>query len=285
MVIGAAKCGTTSLCYLLGRHPQVFMSNPKEPHFFGREGDPIFGKEGDPKKTIEWYESHFDNAVGKIAIGEGSTSYTHPDIIRQAASGIAEYAHECRLIYMVRHPLRRLESDWKMRRYEGWAPASINEAITNQETLTVQRTLITHGMYWQNLSEYRRLFPDEQILIVFLEDFMQNPAQELKRCFQHMNANPSVTIDGVEQPRNQSRNARRDGLISGYLRKTPYFERMKTAMPGWLRTSAKLLFTRKEDLTFQWDEHIRSSVIEELREDSHKFLEYCDKPADFWELQ
>src|SRR5438874_10569218 len=38
LIIGSAKCGTTSLYSYLQQHPQVFMSIPKEPTFFGNEG-------------------------------------------------------------------------------------------------------------------------------------------------------------------------------------------------------------------------------------------------------
>ncbi len=36
-VVGAPKCGTTSLHYYLAQHPEIFMSNPKEPYFFGKD--------------------------------------------------------------------------------------------------------------------------------------------------------------------------------------------------------------------------------------------------------
>jgi hypothetical protein len=99
------------------------MSIPKEIHYFGRN---------DPDKTLAWYLSFFQEAVGQNAIGEGSTSYTHPDIIEACAAEIAERIPSCRLIYMVRDPVDRLESDWKMRLREGWSAASINEAVQSQ---------------------------------------------------------------------------------------------------------------------------------------------------------
>ena len=37
LVIGAMKCGTTSLCSLLDQHPDIFMSNPKETYFFSND--------------------------------------------------------------------------------------------------------------------------------------------------------------------------------------------------------------------------------------------------------
>ncbi|MCK4787025.1 MAG: sulfotransferase domain-containing protein [Desulfobacteraceae bacterium] len=269
IVIGAAKCGTTSICDLLGEHPQVFMLDPKEPHFFGRD---------DPKKTLEWYEALFKSAEGKIAIGEGSTSYTHPNIIHQAASGITEYIPGCRLIYMVRNPIKRLESDWKMRKHEGWAEGPVNEAVKRQPTL------ITHGMYWQNLSVYRKLFPDKQILIVFLEDFAQNPKQELKRCFEHIHVETSVSIADADKPRNPSNKFRRDGFIARYVRQTPFFNQLKEAVPSRIFQGAKLALTRKQDLTVRWIPQVRRSVTEKLRDDSLELLEHCGKPADFWNL-
>lgn len=36
-IVGAPKCGTTSLAHWLAGHPQVFMSPVKEPHFFNTD--------------------------------------------------------------------------------------------------------------------------------------------------------------------------------------------------------------------------------------------------------
>ena len=121
IVIGAAKCGTTSICNVLGSHSDVFMSEPKEPHYFSSSPD--------SKITHSWYESLFSSADGHIAIGEGSTSYTAPNRISRTARRLAQTIPDCKLIYVVRDPLKRLESDWKMRRREGWTPASIKGAL------------------------------------------------------------------------------------------------------------------------------------------------------------
>ena len=124
IVIGAAKCGTTSICDLLSSHPDVFMSNPKEPCFFSHMNEDF--------RTRDWYESLFDAVSGESAVGEGSTAYTHPDVIDATSRQILEAIPDCRLIYMVRHPIRRLESDWRMRRHEGWTSESISEAVMQQ---------------------------------------------------------------------------------------------------------------------------------------------------------
>jgi hypothetical protein len=36
-IIGAPKCGTTSLSVYLSEHQEIVMSNPKEPHYFSTD--------------------------------------------------------------------------------------------------------------------------------------------------------------------------------------------------------------------------------------------------------
>ena len=67
VVIGGAKCGTTSLHHYLSLHPEIFMSHPKELDFFIEEAN--------WNKGIRWYESKF-KAPGKVIRGESSPRYT-----------------------------------------------------------------------------------------------------------------------------------------------------------------------------------------------------------------
>lgn len=268
LVIGAPKCGTSSLCDLLGQHPDVFMSVPKEIHFFGRK---------DPKKTIAWYQAHFDAAAGKAAVGEGSTSYTHPDIIDDCAAEIAARISDCRLIYMVRNPLRRLESDWRMRSQEGWAKgSSINESVR------LQPTLITQGAYWTNISVYRRLFPDEQILVVFLEDFSRDPQRELLRCFAHLRVKPWSGMRDAEKPRNASNEFRADGGLARLLRGSRAFGALRRSAPRWLVDAGKAALTSRRQYDVTWEPGVRTDVVETLKVDAAPFLEFCGKQPDYW---
>ena len=60
--------------------------------------------------------------IGYKARGEGSTSQTNPNRVSYAAQRLFDALPDCQLIYMVRHPLRRLESDWKLRSHYGSGP-------------------------------------------------------------------------------------------------------------------------------------------------------------------
>lgn len=286
MVIGAPKCGTTTLCDQLGSHPDVFMSDPKEPHYFGRT---------DPALTWDRYLALFARARNERAIGEGSTSYTRPDINRAAAEAIKSVMPDGKLIYMVRDPVRRLESDWRMRVHEGWRSESINSAVRNaiahgdrplvprevDAELRWQRLLLTQGAYWSNLSEYRRLFTDDQILVVFLEDFSRSPQSELARCFEHLGVDPRAVPTEV-RALNRGEDHRRDGTIARFVRERLPFQQLRAMTPEWAVRMAKSVLTTAAVARVEWDPRVRREAAEWFSDDSRRFLEFYGKPADFW---
>ena len=102
IIIGAQKCGTTSLHYYLNLHPQILMSREKELNFFITERN--------WSKGVDWYRSQF---VEKAEIyGESSPNYT--DYIR--FGGVPERMYsvvpDARLIYILRDPIERIVSHY-----------------------------------------------------------------------------------------------------------------------------------------------------------------------------
>ena len=68
LVVGAGRCGTTSLCYYLEQHPDVFIYEQKETEFFN--SDRFYNKDW------PWYESLFEKGKGHKAVGEGTVNYS-----------------------------------------------------------------------------------------------------------------------------------------------------------------------------------------------------------------
>jgi hypothetical protein len=141
---------------------------------------------------------------------------------------------------------------------------------------------LTHGLYWQNLSVYRRHFSDEQILVVFLEDFSREPERELQRCFTHIGVAPDVVIDDAHKARNAAASFRRDSAISGWLRGTAFFGTVQRRSPRWLVRAAKSLLTSEVNVSLAWDPSVKARVMESFADDSRRFLEFCGKEPDFW---
>lgn len=272
IVIGAAKCGTTSICELLGKHHDVFMCSPKEPYYFCRE------KDYEEEEVKIWYESLFAEADSFTAIGEGSTAYTHPRVSKLTAGRIAEAIPGCKLIFMARHPIKRLESDWKMRNHEGWSSDSINDAVREQPTL------VTHGMYWSNLKEYVSLFPDEQLLVIFLEDFARNPGYELRRCFRYLGVDDTVIIEDIHKPRNESSGFRKERSFISAMKKVSLLKRIKDMLPLNVREKIKNILMSRRNYEIEWDEDLKREVAGSLKKDAEVFLKRYGKPADFWDF-
>src|SRR5881398_2677233 len=106
LVIGASKCGTTSLHHYLGLHPEIGMSRVKELHYFVEEPT---------ESSLRWYASQFPDAPVR---GESSPSYTQRHRSPLVAARIARVLPDVKLVYIVRDPVERLLSSYRFHRYD-----------------------------------------------------------------------------------------------------------------------------------------------------------------------
>ncbi len=272
LVIGAPKAATTSLCHLLGKHPQVYMSPRKETFFFAY--DQVYARGWD------WYMSWFRDArPDQIAVGEGTTVYANLGTYPHTLERIVRHLPETRLIYITRHPVKRIESYWMELISQGLVTAEFNEAVRHDPQF------LDTSLYWKQLSAYREHFPDERILLLFFEEFKTNPYEVLKRCFEFLGVDATVEVEGAEKPRYTSDHKRRDRAVTGVLRRhMPGFYAIRDSLPKRGRRAMAKVLKRPLEGRPQWDPAVRAWVVERLREDTRKFLEHCGKPADYWPL-
>src|SRR4029079_3438154 len=75
-LVGAAKAGTTALYDELSRHPAIYMSPMKEPHFFSRIEPASRWEDFFPHVSDEDdYLAVLERATNEQLVGEASTSY------------------------------------------------------------------------------------------------------------------------------------------------------------------------------------------------------------------
>src|SRR4029079_17830653 len=77
-LIGAPKCGTTTLAHLLGEHPDVSVAIPKEPNFFSDDGEYAMGPER--------YAGFFAQRPGAAVCLDASVAYSRVGV----APGVCE---------------------------------------------------------------------------------------------------------------------------------------------------------------------------------------------------
>jgi hypothetical protein len=97
-IVGAPKCGTTSLYDALGNHPDVYWPARKELHFFGSDHHRTHRAPHD----LAWYESYYAQVKNESRVGDASTSYLHS---RMAPSEIQTYSPAAKIVIMLRNPV------------------------------------------------------------------------------------------------------------------------------------------------------------------------------------
>jgi hypothetical protein len=100
-IVGAPRSGTTALCNYLRDHPELFISSPKEPTYFGRDLT--------PKKfpTLESYRALFANTGKAKRSGDGSVAYLASDF---AAEEIHAFNPQASIIIILRDPVEMMHS-------------------------------------------------------------------------------------------------------------------------------------------------------------------------------
>ena len=110
-IVGAPKCGTTSLDNYLRQHPDVFMSPKKEPHYFGSD---LYA----PRFIRDWetYRVLFSGATDEAVVGEASVWYLYS---QNAAREIHSVCPNAKIIIMLRNPVDQMHSLHSQRLYSG----------------------------------------------------------------------------------------------------------------------------------------------------------------------
>jgi hypothetical protein len=234
MIVGAMKCGTSSLSEILALHPGISFSEPKEPQFFS--------KSGDWKKKINEYHSCFSKKG--ILYGEGSTNYTkYPAFNLNIYKNIFEYNNKMKFIYLIRNPIDRIISHYIHIFESGLINISIEDAlIHNPELLNVSR-------YYTQIIPYIRKFGEENVFIILFEEFVKNQFAIAKDtlCFLGMNQDqmPKITDqihanNSVEKKRPYRKHDQK--LIPTLVKKTSYrlWEKMYVPRDRFLITRPTL---------------------------------------------
>lgn len=272
LLIGAPKAGSTSLWHALRRHPGVFMPELKEPNFFC----------SDAADAGDWdaYHALFEAGRRAQAVGEASVAYSLVERNPETPARIARHLPGARILYIVRHPLRRMESAWLhhlVRRNP--VPQDFDAAVRTFRPLT------EGSLYMRNLDCYRAHFPDEQILVVFAEDFKAQPGDVLAACDAFLGVDPQARPAGTAARRNASSgkyvapaflHAVREALPGGQV--------LDRALPRRLKHAVKRLVGQPLPERPAWDAATRRHALDAVGEDARALLTYAGKPADFWDL-
>jgi hypothetical protein len=209
IIIGAQRCGTTSLYNYVADHPDVASAFMKETHFF----DLHFAK------GLGWYRAHFPSAVHRqtvqllrhrrLFVGEATPYYL---FYPHAARRVRAVVPNAKLIVLLRNPIDRAYSHYHHEVSMGFETASFEEAIAREEAVLPEETAkvlanegyrsfahfhysyVARGLYADQLESWVKLFGRDQLLIIKSEDFYANPSMVLGQVLQFLGL-PAWTSD------------------------------------------------------------------------------------------
>ena len=170
IVIGASKCGTSTLRNYLAKHPDILMIT-KEIQFFSC--DDTYAK------GLSWYESLFETEKSPKIRGEVSNLYSMQEVYPKSVERIQNYAPDIKIIYCVREPMTRIQSYWLEKRTHGGE--SVHYDFNTAVKLNRDK-LVDSANYWRQINAYRNVFSDSQIHVIFFEDLIKNPHEVMKKC-------------------------------------------------------------------------------------------------------
>lgn len=202
LIVGMAKCGTSSLSQYLSQHPEIFMSTPKEPRFISSQVMQ-FPMNGPKDNEVEaWYVKDYQHYVdlfkdaNRKAIGEASadTLYYYKGTIPI----IKELLGDPKIIIILRDPVKRAFSAYQHLCRDNREPLSFEEALLAEDKRINENWELIYyyknaGLYAKRVKAFMENF--SEVLVLLNEDLQTDPESVLKRIFRFLEVDENVMID------------------------------------------------------------------------------------------
>jgi len=167
IIVGAMKCGTSTLADQIAAQNGAFMTTPKEPNVFS--DDEVFAK------GPAWYSALFDTAAPGSIMGEASTHYTklptYPDTVKRLKSAVPE----AKLIYVIRNPIDRAVSHY----IHEWSERQVGKDI--ESALQSTPRIVDYGRYAYQIKPFLEAFGPDRVFLTSLEQLKSDPQAEFSR--------------------------------------------------------------------------------------------------------
>lgn len=184
LIIGTMKGGTTSVYNYLKNNPAIDLCIQKEVNFFNNDINWPLG--------IVWYAKYFAND-GRIK-GDVNPNYAMYPLCQEVPARIHQVAPSAKIIYLVRDPVDRIISHLRHYINMGKEKRSLAQIFSDLHEGKDPFGYVSNSKYYYQISEFRKYFSDDQILIIKSEDFRKHRNDALKRLYRFV----GVSVDAIE---------------------------------------------------------------------------------------
>jgi hypothetical protein len=213
-IIGAGKCGTSSLHAYLDLHPEISMSDVKEPMYFLRS---LLEDSDRPHiASREEYLRLF--RPGTKIRGEASVGYSVWPRFTDVPQSIADECDDPRFVFLVDDPVERIpriaaqkmSSSIESHRIED-VSKPLREQIGDLDDPA--NVYICSGRYMTQVRQYLERFPRESILVLDSNDLRVNRDETLAEAFAFLEVDPGFRHPGFARRENESADLRRKSAV------------------------------------------------------------------------
>ncbi len=199
-IVGAPKCGTTSLHSILNLHPEIGMSEPKELNFFSSEdlANQNLYYNDFKVSTFENYMKCFLLNADFNYVGESSVSYfSYPN----AHKKIYRHNKNSRIIVLLRNPIKRAYSHYLMDKRLGYVKLDFLEIFNNPEKYpSYYYQYFVLSQYYHPLASLKTIF-NKNLYVQLLDggDSMSTIAEKIVSWLGLKNYNKEINIDEFKE--------------------------------------------------------------------------------------
>jgi hypothetical protein len=270
-IIGAFKAGTTALYEYLRQHPQLFMSVPKEPMYFGADLSQRYRR-----MTETEYLALFQKAADSQRAGEASPWYLYS---REAPREIREFSPEAQAIVLLRNPVDVMYAQHSQLLFNQREDiADFAQALAAEEDRRAGRRLPAYALrpealhyrhsvrFADQLRHWFDAFGRERMHVIVFDDLVEDPRAVYRSALQFLGVDPDFEVDlSVYNPNRRARSGIVQRLIFapprplravfGKLRSLPVMHRVRDRL-----VSANSRAARRADM----DPALRRRLTEEF---------------------
>ncbi len=203
IIVGVARCGTTSLFHYLKQHPEIAMSKIKEPKYFS-SCDLKLPQNGIGDNTVNTkvitdensYEKLFFGLNNYKAVGEASSDYFY--YYKNVIPRIKQKFGDIKIIVCLRNPVDRAFSAYNNLLRDSREYLPFNEALIAEEERTSKNwDWMWHykkgGLYSKALENYQKEFTN--VKVVLFDDLKLNTDMVLNDLFMFLGVKSNLKID------------------------------------------------------------------------------------------
>jgi hypothetical protein len=268
LVIGAAKSGTTSLAHYLRTHPQAYM--PRfEPHYFTAERRWRLGR--------AWYENQFREAGSAVAVGEKSASYSRHPLYQGVPGRIAALLPDVRIVYLVRHPLHRMRSEYLHRLLNGKEARPLDEAVQ------ADPSYLDTSRYALQIDRYLEHFASEQLLVLTAEQLRHARRASLDRVQEFLGLDRSWQPPELDREYNSTARKQARRPVPRPIKRLLDASLHVGVSPRTVeRLSYRSVATKVDQSRIVFSDEVRAGLEKELGDDVRRLRRYLGPEFDGW---